>query len=242
MEIIGIINLIALIILALTCIVLTKKNQKNLFQIVQFKAERRTITGILSMLLLSGFVMLFIFLINRKLGLLEIESVRKIFILIKGVPVDLFNALGEEFLFRVLVFIGILYLFDNKLIALLLSSVMFCFIHNPESGITMTSYFLAGLMYGIAFLSLKTIWAPIGLHFGWNYFQGIVFGFPVSNHKPDGYLLTNINESTIWNGGPIGPEGSVAGIVGRILIIVITILIGNFFYKKLENSQFLKVK
>ncbi len=242
MEIIGIINLIALAILAITGVVLTKKNQRNLFQSVHFKVERNTILGFLSMFFLSGFVMLFIFLINRKLGLLEIESVRNIFVLIKGVPVDLFNSLGEEFLFRVLIFIGILYLFDNKLIALIISSVMFCFIHNPESGITITSYFLAGLMYGIAFLSLKTIWAPIGLHFGWNYFQGIVFGFPVSNHKPDGYLLTNITESSIWNGGAVGPEGCFAGIVGRILIIVITILIGNFFYKKLENSQFLKVK
>ena len=193
------------------------------------------------MLLISGLVMFFIFIINIELGLLEIESLSNISILITKIPSEFINAAGEEFLIRVFVITGILYFFNNKLFALLLSSIIFCLLHNPESMIAVLSYFLAGLMYGFAFLYLKTIWAPIGLHFGWNYFQRVVFGFPVSNQTSDGYILIKTVGSKLWNGAEIGPEGSVIGIVGRCIIIMI-IVIAFRYYKNIETNQFLKIK
>ncbi len=242
MKIIGIINLIGFIILATVGVIFSIKNWKNFVRIVGLQINRKTVIGFFTMLFISGLVMFSIFIINMNLGLLEIESLSNISILITSIPIEFINAAGEEFLIRILVFTGILYLFNNRLTALLLSSIIFCFLHNPESLITVLSYFLAGLMYGIAFLYLKTIWAPIGLHFGWNYFQGVVFGFPVSNEISDGYILIKIVGSKIWNGAEIGPEGSVIGVVGRCLIIMMTLVIAFRYYKNIESNQFLKIK
>jgi len=242
MNIIGIINIIAFLILATIGLVFTIKKRKDFINIVQLQIDKKTIIGFLTMLFVSGFIMFFIFLINLKLGLLEIISRDNVFLLIKNIPIEFINAMGEEFLFRILVFLGLLFLIDNKIIALALSSIMFCFMHTPESMISIVSYMFAGLMYGIAFLTLRTIWAPIGLHFGWNYFQGIVFGFPVSNQISDGYLLLEIVDSAMWNGGNIGPEGSIVGIFGRIVIIITILIIGFIICKRMMSDQFLRIE
>ena len=107
--------------------------------------------------------------------------------------------------------------------------------------ISVFSYFLAGLMYGLAFLKFKSIWAATGLHFTWNYFQGAIFSFPVSRGIANGYFNLNINDNWIWNGGDIGPEGSVFGVLCRILIIIIIFLLANKYEIK-KSIKFLDIK
>jgi len=185
-----------------------------------------------------------IFFINKNLGLIEIVSKKDLTFCLKNIPNDFFTAFGEEMLIRVLVFIGILYTTNSKFVALIGSSMIFCFLHNPESWISVFSYFLAGLMYGLAFLWLKTIWAPIGLHFAWNYFQGTMFGFPVSNQLSDGCFSIKIVNNTIWNGYELGSEGCILALIFRILIIVSTFLIslnGNEVFEwKIPSSRLVK--
>jgi hypothetical protein len=60
------------------------------------------------------------------------------------------------------------------------------------------------------------------LHIGWNFFEGVVFGFPVSGL--DIYALTRIQVTgpVLWTGGAFGPEAGLillpSLIVGSVLI------------------------
>lgn len=64
---------------------------------------------------------------------------------------------------------------------------------------------------------------PIGLHIGWNFTIGLIYGFPVSG-VDRGLSLFASNQSgpAIWTGGAFGPEGGILGILivltGMVLV------------------------
>src|SRR3970282_2242046 len=67
--------------------------------------------------------------------------------------------------------------------AVLLSSLVFALAHagNPFASWTSTiGLIAAGLFLAYAWLRTRRLWLPIGLHLGWNFFQGTVFGLSVS--------------------------------------------------------------
>jgi membrane protease YdiL (CAAX protease family) len=97
--------------------------------------------------------------------------------------------------------------------ALLLSSVIFALMHlgNPNStwystllGLTAAGYFLA---YG--WVRTRQLWLPIGLHVGWNFFEGSVFGFPVSGLDLVGLIRQTPTGPVAITGGPFGPEAGL---------------------------------
>jgi hypothetical protein len=65
------------------------------------------------------------------------------------------------------------------------------------------------------------------MHRGWNFFEGVVFGFPVSGL--DIYPLTRIQVEgpELWTGGAFGPEAGLivipALILGGVLIYFYTL-------------------
>jgi uncharacterized protein len=242
MIIISFVNILIFIALSICGLIFLIKNRRFANAIIQLNINIRTTTSFFVMLALGAILMTAIFLVNIKLGLITVTSQQNIAVLLKNIPNEFINAFGEELLLRVLVFVGIISIIKNKIIALLVSSLIFCFLHSPQNMIGFSSYFLAGSMYGISFLMFKTIWAPTGLHFAWNYFQGVVFGFPVGNRISDGYYVINVIESEIWNGGAFGPEGSILGICARVLIIFSIILISLILKSFLNAPDFLKLK
>jgi membrane protease YdiL (CAAX protease family) len=103
----------------------------------------------------------------------------------------------------------------------LLSSAAFGFLHlgNPNATwISAAGIFLAGLFLAYAYVRTRQLWLSIGLHIGWNFFEGVVFGFPVSGQ--DFFHLSRISVTgpALWTGGAFGPEGG--------LIVVPAILVG----------------
>jgi membrane protease YdiL (CAAX protease family) len=118
----------------------------------------------------------------------------------------------------------------NLIWGVVLSSSVFGFMHWFNPGATWVStvgIFFAGLFLALGYLRTGQLWLSIGLHIGWNFFEGVVFGFPVSGL--DIYPLTRIQVTgpEIWTGGSFGPEAGLivlpAMILGSILIFAYTL-------------------
>mgnify|MGYP001374616482 CR=1 FL=1 len=137
----------------------------------------------------------------------------------------IFGAFFEEFIFRSLILRGLVALFlGRKWPAIIISAALFGYAHlnNPNASyITAFGNALGGLMYGIAFLGGKNIWLPVGLHFGWNFFQGPIFGFPVSGLTYQSLIGQETTGSDLLTGGAYGPEAGLVGMTFRFVVIAL---------------------
>jgi membrane protease YdiL (CAAX protease family) len=114
-------------------------------------------------------------------------------------------------------------------VALLLSSVLFALLHlaNPGTGLASTiGLVAAGYFLAFGWLRTGRLWLSIGLHIGWNFFEGTVFGFPVSGLDPFA-LARHTVVGPVWaTGGGFGPEAGLvmlpAYLVGFGLILLYT--------------------
>lgn len=133
----------------------------------------------------------------------------------------IFVAFVEEILFRGYILRNLMQSM-NKYLALILSSVLFAFMHglNPNmSWFSCLSLFLAGIVLGITYIHTKNLWFPIALHFSWNFFQSL-FGFNVSGQDMYSLIEFSISSPNYLNGGYFGFEGSYLSIIADVLVII----------------------
>ena len=118
----------------------------------------------------------------------------------------------------------------NLPLGLIGSSLIFGILHvtNPHATwISTIGITLAGLFLGFGYIRTHQLWLPIGLHIGWNFSEGVVFGFPVSGWT--GFQITNstFTGPQLWTGGPFGPEAGLfvlpALLIGTVLIYLFTL-------------------
>ena len=117
----------------------------------------------------------------------------------------------------------------NLFWGVVISSAVFGLLHlgNPNATwVSAAGIFFAGVFLAFGYVRTKQLWLPIGLHIGWNFFEGVGFGFPVSGL--DIYALTRItvHGPELWTGGAFGPEAGLivlpALILGAFLIYLYT--------------------
>lgn len=104
--------------------------------------------------------------------------------------------------------------------AVALSSLVFALAHllNPNvSVLAVIGLVLAGLFLAYAYLRTRQLWLPIGLHIGWNFFEGTVFGFPVSGLDNFRFIQTTIRGPELFTGGAFGPEAGLVLLAGLAL-------------------------
>ncbi|MCD4760657.1 SMP-30/gluconolactonase/LRE family protein, partial [bacterium] len=113
-------------------------------------------------------------------------------------------------------------------LALSASSIVFGLMHatNPNATVMSTlNIAMAGIFLGLGYVFTGELAIPIGLHMTWNFFQGVVFGFPVSGMKM-GVSFIHINQAgpDVWTGGAFGPEAGYIGLLAILLGCLLTIV------------------
>jgi CAAX protease family protein len=113
-------------------------------------------------------------------------------------------------------------------LGVILTSLPFGLAHllNPNVApvATLANTVLAGVWLAVAYLKTRSLWFPLGVHWGWNWALGWVFGLPISGlsliSQP---LLSGEDVGPAWlTGGSYGIEGGVAGTVALIVFTLFT--------------------
>jgi hypothetical protein len=115
------------------------------------------------------------------------------------------------------------------LIATLISSLIFGVLHatNPNATLFSTlNICMAGFMLAAGFVLTGQLAIPIGIHITWNFFQGNVFGFPVSgaNFRTATLIAIQQEGPDLWTGGAFGPEGGLLGLGVMLLGALFVVL------------------
>jgi membrane protease YdiL (CAAX protease family) len=144
-----------------------------------------------------------------------------------AVSLSLLAGVGEEIIFRGVVF----RLFEEGFgttVAVLFSGALFGLIHAGNPGATLASSAAialeAGILLAAAYAWTRSLWLPIGLHFGWNFTEGGIFGASVSGGTSKGLFHVPLNGPAYLTGGEFGPEASVAA-VGVCLVAALILLV-----------------
>ena len=125
----------------------------------------------------------------------------------------------------------------NLFWGVIISSAVFGLLHlgNPNATwVSAAGIFFAGIFLAYGYIRTKQLWLPIGLHIGWNFCEGVVFGFPVSGLDIYALLRIKVNGPVIWTGGAFGPEA------GLIVLPSLVVGVGLIYWftktRKSENS------
>jgi membrane protease YdiL (CAAX protease family) len=100
----------------------------------------------------------------------------------------------------------------NPTIAVLATSAAFGLAHLGNLNASLTStigIFAAGLFLAFAWLRTRSLWLPIGIHIGWNFLQGPVFGYEVSGNPTPSLVRHVVNGPELITGGAFGPEAGL---------------------------------
>jgi hypothetical protein len=228
--------------LAVSCSVFLARRwlDKRSITSLGLKTNRQALLDMLAGFLIAGLMMGLIYLLEWSLGWLHFEGYAWESEPPSGVPFNVANILlffiivawSEELLTRgyhlQTIASGL-----NTFWGVAISSVIFGCLHllNPNATwISAVGIFLAGFFLAYGYLRTGQLWLPIGLHIGWNFFEGAVFGFPVSGMEFYRLVRHTISGPELWTGGAFGPEAGLA-IVPALLVGAVLVYLYTFMQK-----------
>jgi len=211
---------------------------KRSFASLGLQLDKRTLLDILAGIGITFVQMGFIYIVMLSLGWLTFEGFAWQFDPISAVITGvltffiafIFVGWNEELLSRgyhlQTIASGI-----NLFWGVIISSSVFGLLHlgNPNATwVSVAGIFFAGVYLAYAYIRTKQLWLSIGLHIGWNFFEGVVFGFPVSGLSEIYKLIRiQVQGPELWTGGAFGPEAGLivlpSLIVGGLLIYLYTL-------------------
>ncbi|MBO6880521.1 CPBP family intramembrane glutamic endopeptidase [Winogradskyella sp.] len=228
---------------------------KKSFVSLGLKCNKQGVKDVIFGFLLSGLMAAAFYFLLISLGLLDFNGfnlketdLNQSFDFVQFMNVLTLGSLGlilvEHILvgyWEELVFRG--YIFQNMIEglglikAIVISCVIYGLIHyiNPNATILSSAIIIGfGFLRIYGYLSTKMLWLSIGMHIGWNFFQGPIFGFAASGHKKATLLTHSFTSNKEYlTGGEFGPEGSVL----IIPILISTILIMKWYSKNFHHKE-----
>ena len=131
-------------------------------------------------------------------------------------------AVLEELLLRAVLF-RILEQVSGTTIAVVVSAAVFGLLHGLNPGATPFSTAAialeAGVMLALAYALTRNLWLAIGIHAGWNFTEGSLFGAAVSGGSEAHSLVRASLSGPTWlTGGSFGPEASVVSVAVCLLL------------------------
>jgi membrane protease YdiL (CAAX protease family) len=125
------------------------------------------------------------------------------------------------------------------IVSWLLTAALFGIAHaiRPNADIlSVVNITLGGIWLGLGYVLTGSLAISIGAHIAWNFFQGHVFGFPVSgtNFFPTTFIAVEESGPKLWSGGAFGPEASLMGLFAVALGALLVAIWVRIRYGKLE--------
>jgi len=235
-------QIISLFVVTLSVYIARRWLDKKSFVSLGFKLNQQALVDILAGIGITFVQMGFIYIIMLGLGWLTFSGFAWQFdpinIVVTNVVtflvVFIFVGWNEELLSRgyhlQTIASGI-----NLFWGVIISSAVFGLLHlgNPNATwVSAAGIFFAGIYLAFGYTRTKQLWLPIGLHIGWNFFEGVGFGFPVSGLDIYPLLRINVTGPVLWTGGAFGPEAG--------LIVLPSLIIGGlliYLYTKNRNAN-----
>ncbi len=234
-------QLISLIAITLSVFIARRWLDKRSFTSLGLKVNKKTWLDLLAGIGITFLTMGFIYLIMFLMGWLtfnsfawDTESASSVTLNLLGVFfVFVLVGWNEELLSRGY---QLQNLADgiNLTWGVIISSAVFGILHlgNPgASWVSTLGIFLAGVFLAYGYIRTGRLWLSIGLHIGWNFFEGVIFGFPVSGL--DVFRLTRITVTgpELWTGGAFGPEA------GLVLLPALALGVGLIYLYGGEKEE-----
>ena len=167
----------------------------------------------------------FILIHHPKYSMVHKNLITLIILVVLVFPASLFQGTMEEIIFRTWL-IKKLGRISNPIIAIFIVGVLFGLLHllfNPKYTIfSALNATIFGWIVSYAYFKTKSVWIPAGIHVGWNYFLGIVYGMNFFHVLLNGHRVSQFS----------GAEATAMGSITLFLIgVIIHIIYRN---RKLE--------
>lgn len=121
--------------------------------------------------------------------------------------------------------------------AVLVFSALFGAIHLGNPGASTLGFIntiAIGVTLAVVYFWTDALWMAFGLHFGWNFVLGVVFGLPVSGLRIFETFAHGTAHGPRWlTGGSYGIEASATGTV----IIVVATLVLLYWWKRASERK-----
>jgi membrane protease YdiL (CAAX protease family) len=126
----------------------------------------------------------------------------------------------------------------KRWVMVFVSALIFSLLHVGNSNVKifgLVNIFLVGVLFAYMVIKTNNIWMAIGYHITWNYFQGNIFGFPVSGMESNGLFGIEVLKDNLLTGGAFGPE---AGILTTAVILIGLLVVSRYNGKHTYQTLF----
>ena len=122
--------------------------------------------------------------------------------------------------------------------AVLISCLLYGLLHMSNPNSTLLSGLLIaffGYLRIFGWLRTGQLWLSMGMHAGWDFFQGPLLGFTISGMKTQSIIKQTVSGEEWITGGSFGPE---AGIIVLPVLILGLVLMYLWTWKRQNTPWF----